>query len=235
MMSQCLRMSAIFVWSILAGLFVTSYLDTHNLLDEQKFVNFSAIRERLIHPLANSRESLAVRKIKDNWVYDVKSRRVLFLEDLPFDSGASHLEAVLRSPIKKDEYNYIITKLEELQLPHELALIPVIESEYNAEAVSNKGAGGLWQLMPKTADDLGLSEKERFALEPSTKAALIYFKQLYKKFGKWDLAIAAYNAGSSRVEKALLENPAARSVHELNLPAETKSYVTKFYLMQLQR
>lgn len=230
MMSQSLRMSALFIWSILAGFLVTHYLDTHNLLDDQKFLNFSAIKAKFI---ANS-EAVAIRKIKDNWVYDVKSRRVLFIEDLPFDSGANHLQAILKSPMKKDQFNYIVTQLEEFQLPHELALIPIIESEYNSEAVSNKGAGGLWQLMPKTADDLGLSDKDRFILEPSTKAALIYFKQLYKKFGKWDLAIAAYNAGSSRVEKALLEKPNARSVHELNLPAETKTYVTKFYLMQVQ-
>lgn len=234
MVSLFLRMSAVLIWSILAGVFITSYLDSHNWLDDQKYLDLNVIRERLTHPFAKGEDVFTARKIKDNWVYDVKKRRVLFIESLPFISGADHLQTLLKSPIKKDEYYYILNKIKELQLPDELALIPILESEYNAEAISNKGAGGLWQLMPKTADELGLSDKDRFILEPSTLAALNYLKLLYKKFGKWDLAIAAYNAGSNRVEKALLENPKAKSVHELNLPPETKTYVTRFYIMQIR-
>lgn len=236
MMSIFLRMSAIFVWSILAGLFITYYLDRHKLLDDQKFVSLSIIRMRLTSPFSDVKNTqVAVRKIKDNWVYDVKRKRVLFLENIQVVNNTTHLQAVLKSPVKKDQYNYIVAKLSELQLPSELALIPIIESEYNAEAVSPKGAGGLWQLMPKTAVDLGLSSEDRFQLIPSTEAALIYLKQLYKRFGSWELAIAAYNAGSSRVEKALVENPLAKSIKDLKLPAETKSYVSRFYQMQVEK
>lgn len=230
-MSQLIRMSAIFVWSILGGFFVTYYLDTHQLLDDEKFLSISAIRDRLTLPFPEATKTTALRKIKDNWTYDVKNKRVLFVENILPEPSSSLLESILKSPVKKDQYKYIMKKLVESQLPQELALIPILESEYNTDAVSNKGAGGLWQLMPGTADDLGLTNDDRFSLEPSTDAALVYFKQLYKKFGKWEFAIAAYNAGSNRVEKAMLENPTAKSIQELNLPSETKIYVAKFYQM----
>ena len=147
-------------------------------------------------------------------------------------NGGSELQSALATNEQKSQFIFVSKKLNELQMPKELALIPVIESQYHDNAVSPKGAGGLWQLMPATAKQLGISSKDRFQLEPSTLAALHYFNDLHKEFGNWEFAIAAYNAGDGRVQKALKQNPSATSVQQLNLPRETKQYVQKFYQMQ---
>jgi membrane-bound lytic murein transglycosylase D len=144
----------------------------------------------------------------------------------------SEVKRALASDLQKNQFSYISKKLTEHNLPKNLALIPVIESHYNAHAVSNQGAGGLWQLMPATARENGISSQGRFQLEPSTTAALNYFKKLHRKFHNWEFAIAAYNAGDGRVQRALAKNPSATSVQQLNLPTETKQYVQKFYRAQ---
>lgn len=226
MMSFLVRISAVLVWSIIAGYSITAYLDKQQLLDSSKSINVAAIKKRLDWSYKLKQSLFAMKADYLNSVPAYKQGQ------LPRNNGKNvldHLPKAITSLSKKDQYLYILTKLNELQLPQELALIPIIESEYNSKAVSPKGAGGLWQLMPKTAGDFGLSDDDRFQLEPSTLAALRYLKQLYKKFGKWELAIAAYNAGSSRVEKALSKNPNAKSVQELNLPEETINYVNRFY------
>lgn len=226
--SLVIRSSALFIWSIIAG-FYLAYL-----LDKDKAIDLSLIRKRLATPITSSEQVVAMRPIKDNWVYDPKTKKAVFTENVD-GNQVKGIQAVLRSPIKKDQFLYVLSKVNELQLPTELALIPIIESQYTSDAVSPKGAGGLWQLMPKTAEDMGLSDEERFSLEASTYAALQHFKQLYLKFGNWEFAIAAYNAGSSRVTKALIKNPAAKSINDLNLPAETKNYVNRFLQIKLSQ
>lgn len=142
----------------------------------------------------------------------------------------------VRDIIKKAQKNgqlfYVMNRLEKMQLPKSLALIPIIESQYKNTAKSNKGAGGIWQLMPGTARQLGIKSNERFQLAQSTNAALKYFKSLHQQFGNWELAIAAYNAGDGRVRHALHLNPNAKNVQDLKLPQETKQYVLKFYALE---
>lgn len=117
-------------------------------------------------------------------------------------------------------------------LPAELALIPVIESEYNANDHSKAGATGLWQLMSETAKELGVKVKSgydgRRNVVASTKAALAYFKDLGNLFnGNWYLAIAAYNCGQGTIESAE-RHTGSKSFWDLkSLPRETKYYVPK--------
>lgn len=118
-------------------------------------------------------------------------------------------------------------------LPAELALIPVIESEFNPNDHSNKGATGLWQLMPDTAHGLGIKGTSREGYDgrrnvvASTHAALTYFKDLGNLFnGNWYLAIAAYNCGEGKVESAQ-RRTGSNNFWELPLPRETKCYVPK--------
>ena len=88
---------------------------------------------------------------------------------------------------------------------HELdpALIKAIimaESGYNPRAVSKKGARGLMQLMPGTAEALGVEDS--FNPEQNIRGGVKYFKQLVNQFqGDVTLALAAYNAGSKNVRK----------------------------------
>ena len=116
-------------------------------------------------------------------------------------------------------------------LPAEIALIPVIESEFNPNDHSNKGATGLWQLMPGTAHELGIKIRSgydgRRNVVDSTKAALAYFNDLANEFnGNWYLALAAYNSGQGKVQSAI-RRAGTNSFWSLPLPQETKYYVPK--------
>lgn len=126
-------------------------------------------------------------------------------------------------------------------MPMELALLPIVESGYESSAVSYSGAGGLWQFMPPTANDMGLRQTwwydGRYDALAATDAALDYLSWLHDYFdGDWLLALAAYNAGPGRVAEAL-ERARARGVPtnfwHLDLPRETTAYVPK--LLALRR
>lgn len=126
---------------------------------------------------------------------------------------------------------YVLEKIDEQKLPASLAIVPMVESEYNNEAISKKGAVGAWQLMPETAKQEGLSEGDRRQFELATKAALNLLKHLYQQFNNWELVFAAYNSGASRVQKALQKNPRAQTINDLDLPAETKNYVARIMIL----
>jgi hypothetical protein len=138
---------------------------------------------------------------------------------------SSHLKAVLEKAAQSGKLGYVLKESDKKGLPASVVLLPIVESRYQDSDVSPKGAVGSWQLMPETARENGLLPENRTQFVPSTKAALTLLDNLHQQFGSWELAFAAYNAGSSRVQKALLENPNATSIAALNLPVETKNYV----------
>ncbi|WP_163328157.1 transglycosylase SLT domain-containing protein [Desulfurobacterium thermolithotrophum] len=118
-------------------------------------------------------------------------------------------------------------------IPEDLVFLAVVESNGNPSAVSKAGAAGLWQLMPATAKLYGLKVNryidERFDIEKSTHAAAKYLKYLHSLFGRWDLAIAAYNAGPGTIFKRLKLVGAEHFWDLTKLPDETLNYVPKFY------
>jgi membrane-bound lytic murein transglycosylase D len=126
---------------------------------------------------------------------------------------------------------FIHQQVEAHNLPAEIALIPVIESEFNPYDHSNKGAAGLWQLMPQTARDLGVDVRKSYDgrrnVVNSTNAALNYFSDLNHLFkGNWYLALAAYNSGEMKVLRAQ-KRAGSHNFWNLQLPHETKVYVPK--------
>jgi len=116
-------------------------------------------------------------------------------------------------------------------IPGELVWIAEVESAMNPRARSRAGAVGLFQLTSETAGRFGLRtglRDERLHPEKSARAAARYLKILHREFGSWPLAIAAYNAGEGRVERAL-DYRGVSSFEEVAafLPAETRSYVPR--------
>lgn len=117
-------------------------------------------------------------------------------------------------------------------LPEQLIAVSLVESGFNPVARAPKGARGLWQLMPETALRFGLKTDgpldERLDPVRSTRAAAQYLEELYREFGDWALALAAYNSGEARVRLALSAEH-VRDFWELSrlklLPEETLRYV----------
>jgi soluble lytic murein transglycosylase-like protein len=72
------------------------------------------------------------------------------------------------------------------------------ESGWNPVAVSVKGAAGLAQLMPETARNLGVDINDA---EENLEGGARYLRMMFDKFGTWELALAAYNAGPAAVEQ----------------------------------
>lgn len=130
---------------------------------------------------------------------------------------------------------YIYQQTKKHHLPAELALIPIIESEYNPYSKSRVGAEGLWQMMPKTARGFGIKRDWWYNgsrdLVASTNAALDYFSYLHGFFNNnWLLAIAAYDSGEGTVMSSIHYNRVHhRSIDYWNLPLpyETQLYVPR--------
>lgn len=118
-------------------------------------------------------------------------------------------------------------------IPADFRYIPLAESNLKAKAVSPKGAGGYWQLMPATARELGLKvggrHDERFNAQKATAAACKYLRRLYDQFGSWSLVAAAYNVGPGYM-KAQLRKQADCSYYQLKLPRETRYYLFRVLL-----
>ncbi|KGK00913.1 MAG: membrane-bound lytic murein transglycosylase D [Alteromonadaceae bacterium] len=130
---------------------------------------------------------------------------------------------------------YIVTEVEKRNLPIELALMPLIESDFDASAYSHKHASGLWQLTPAIAKYFKVQISSwydgRQDVIDSTRAALDFMEYLHRRFdGDWYHAIAAYNLGEGRVLRAISNNKKQgkpTDFFNLKLPKQTSQYVPK--------
>ena len=127
-------------------------------------------------------------------------------------------------------------------LPEELAYLAIVESGYNPVAKSGAGAAGAWQFMKYTGMKYGLNQDdwqdERLDVYKATVAAADYLDKLHREFGDWPTAIAAYNAGEGKMERACAaagENTffgvCAKNDKldaKTRLKAETTQYVPRF-------
>jgi membrane-bound lytic murein transglycosylase D len=124
--------------------------------------------------------------------------------------------------------------LDKYGLPLELKYLTIVESALNPVALSKAGASGLWQFMLPTGKLYGLEINslvdERLDPYKSTDAACRFFTDLYKIYGDWNLAIAAYNCGAGNVNKAIKRAKGKTDYWEIYpyLPRETRSYVPLF-------
>lgn len=125
--------------------------------------------------------------------------------------------------------------LRERKLPEELVFLPIVESGFNCNAYSRARAVGPWQFIEATAKRYGLVvdwwRDERRDPVKSTEAAAAYLRDLYKMFGSWNLALAAYNAGEGKIMRALRTTDADdywSLLHTKQIRNETKEYVSHF-------
>ena len=123
--------------------------------------------------------------------------------------------------------------LERHCMPGSLKYLAVAESMLVPGAVSSARAAGLWQLMPATARGMGLRVDavvdERLDLHRSTEAAVLLLKKLHEEFADWHLVLAAYNAGSARVRRAVRQAGTDRYEQvKPYLPGETQRYVAAY-------
>jgi membrane-bound lytic murein transglycosylase D len=123
--------------------------------------------------------------------------------------------------------------LSQFGLPESLKYLPMAESMLLPNTVSEKGAAGLWQLVPGTAGSLGLviSDRldERFDPARSSEAAAKYLRQLHDRYCSWELALAAYNCGPKRLNSAIA-HAGSNSFERVKpfLPLETQRYLARY-------
>jgi membrane-bound lytic murein transglycosylase D len=122
--------------------------------------------------------------------------------------------------------------LREEGVPQELIYLAQAESGFHPLAVSRAGARGMWQFMGSRAKGYGLERSwwvdDRQDPEKATHAAARHLKDLYKEFGDWYLAMAAYNSGPGTVQSAVKRTGYADFWELYNrnvLPKETRNYV----------
>jgi hypothetical protein len=184
------------------------------------------------HPLDNPSQVIQINENrKYNSVPTVNNNININTKPFINDDWATsnRISNILENTSKVQKLQFVLQQSKILKLPASVALVPIVESAYQEKATSNKGAVGVWQLMPCTAKEYGLDPSQRSDFIPETKAALLLLKNLHQQFGNWELAFAAYNAGSTRVHQALNHHPNATTISQLNLPTETQNYVASIY------
>jgi membrane-bound lytic murein transglycosylase D len=125
-------------------------------------------------------------------------------------------------------------ELDNHDIPLEIKYLSIVESALKPRAKSRVGATGLWQFMFTTGRHFGLDVSsyvdERSDPLKSTEAASKYLASLYKIFGDWDLALAAYNSGPGNVTKAIRRSGGYQNYWNIRpyLPRETAGYLPAF-------
>ncbi len=133
----------------------------------------------------------------------------------------------------------------EEDMPEEIIFLSMMESGLDPNAFSLAKAVGLWQFMQATGQEYGLTVNfwidERRDPEKSTRAAMRFLKDLYREFGDWHLALAAYNRGAGGVRQSMRKtgstSPSYWETRDY-LPRETRNYVPLYIattLINLQR
>jgi len=133
---------------------------------------------------------------------------------------AGRYRAMIESTLKKEG------------VPQDLIYLAQAESAFKPRVVSSMGARGIWQFMPYTGEEYGLSRNywvdQRDDPVAATRAAAEHFRDLYQMFGDWYLVMAAYNSGPLNVARAV-ERTGYADFWELQrrnaLPEQTKNYV----------
>lgn len=125
--------------------------------------------------------------------------------------------------------------LKEEGIPDDFKYLAMIESSLVPNVQSPAGARGMWQLLPETGKQFGLTVNEevdeRADVEKSTRAAARYLRKAYEKFGNWTLAAASYNRGMAGISRAA-DDQLVSDYYDLWLNEETSRYLFRILSMK---
>ncbi|EAK6260765.1 LysM peptidoglycan-binding domain-containing protein [Campylobacter jejuni] len=165
-----------------------------------------------------------------------------FISDLIFvqtqqDIKSKHAQTLIDSMQNFSKVTPMIRKiLAQQEVPDEILYLAMVESGLKTHSVSNAKAVGVWQFMQPTARNLGLRidayVDERRDPVKSTYAATNYLKELKEEFGKWYLALLAYNCGNGKLRQAIKQAGSDDLSVLLNpdkkyLSLETRNFIRK--------
>ena len=236
-LSQSAQALVVIICVTLAGCQSTSSLRSDNTRDTDSVVDLEQEPEWLstdVEPAPQEPEDIWERvrsgyQLQDSITLNprIEQQRLWFVSNPTFIEKAGE---------RSNPYiHFIVERLEQRNMPTELALLPMIESAYNPLAYSPANAVGLWQFIPSTGRNFNLRQTNwydgRRDVMASTDAAISYLTRLKEMFnGDWLLALAAYNAGEGRVSRAIERNRKLglpTDYWNLTLPTETQNYVPK--------
>ncbi|MFS4492741.1 LysM peptidoglycan-binding domain-containing protein [Maribacter sp. 2308TA10-17] len=229
----------------------------YNLQDNPEAAKYDSLWMKELHESATLFDDIykEVSTLDPEKSYDVelntdtlKMRLELLNQKTPFNVVYNpSLENVIKSFLtrKRGLMNRMLTvsqfyfplfeqEFDNHNIPVEMKYLAIVESALNPKARSRVGATGLWQFMYGTGKEHGLDVSsyvdERSDPIKSTRAACEYLNRVYKIFGDWDLALAAYNSGPGNVNKAIRRSGGYKNYWNIrkNLPRETAGYVPAF-------
>jgi membrane-bound lytic murein transglycosylase D len=161
-----------------------------------------------------------------------------YIDYFSTDRGRKMLLSGLR---RGGRYRPLIQRIfDEEGVPSELIYLAQAESGFLPRAVSRRRASGMWQFMQQRGREYGLVQSpysdDRFDPEKSTRAAARHLSELYRRYGDWYLAMAAYNCGPGVIDRAVERTGYADywELRRLNvLPRDTANYVPVILAMTI--
>jgi len=173
------------------------------------------------------------QRIRGQLAFDIPQNNRVIVQRNWYAKHPSYLKRVAKRA--EPFLYYIVEELEKNNVPIELALLPIVESAFDPFAYSHGRASGMWQFVPGTGKRFGMKQNwwydGRRDVIASTQGAIKYMTYLHKFFdGDWLLALAAYNSGEGRVQRAVKKNKKQGKKTDfwsLDLPRETRAYVPK--------
>jgi len=200
----------------------------HPVDDVDSSLTKSALKDK---SLLNSND--VWQRIRGQLTFDIPQNKRVIMQRNWYAKHPSYLTRVAKRA--EPFLYYIVEELEKNNVPVELALLPVVESAFDPFAYSHGRASGMWQFVPATGTRFHMKQNwwydGRRDIIASTSGAIQYMKYLHKFFdGDWLLALAAYNSGEGRVQRAVRKNKRLgrkTDFWSLDLPKETRAYVPK--------
>ncbi|WP_185873329.1 lytic transglycosylase domain-containing protein [Blattabacterium cuenoti] len=194
---------------------------------------YNSSKNKNIDYLSKNELKLRLKKInKKSQIKIIKYNNIVYKTVLKYLRAGKYIGKIIS--LSNYYFPMFEEKLEKYGIPIELKYLAIVESSLNPIIISNSGAKGIWQFMPKTGKSYNLHTKnvydERNDPVKSTEAACRYLKYLYMNIGNWELSLAAYNSGPNIVNKILKRGKNKKNFWKLwiSFPNETKNYVPKF-------